>query len=1003
MKKNVDIIIVVHNALNYLQRCIESVQKHTDNYNLIVVDNNSNQETKMYLKNLKNIQLISNQKNYGFGYANNQAFRKTDSKFVCFLNSDTIVTKNWLNNLIVDLEYNNAGIVGPVSNGVSSEVQKIDFSYNDNDSVIQNFAEKRYLEFKNKVVESNRLIGFCLLAKRETLEKSGCFDDRYKFNFEDDDLCLRTIEQGYKLYCSLGIFVYHYGGRSFKDRFKVETHNTTLEESKKLYIQKWYDTQRIRQIHEVKNRLSIIYVLDSDSPSGGVKVVFEHANRLRDRGHDAKIYCNKNQIKSKWFDVYAPIIYFSDYSEIPSCDIAIGTYFTTLSIVQKIDSLVKIHLCQGYEAHLYDRSKDNLLITTIENDYRRIKEKIVVSKWLKQIIDNEYQIDSNYISNGIDKYAFSFSKHERNKTPKILIVGNYNLEIKGIKIALEAAIKYSELNRASIVRLASEKTKFDEKFIFYDMSKMSQDEIARIYETCDITVCASYKVEGFSLPPLESMASGTPVVTTDNGGVNDYAINNENAIIVQPGNSKALQNAIELVLSNSTIYSRLVENGLKTANEYLWFKQIDLLEGLLDRLYKKQKALMKEQLSVCMIVKNEEQYLENCLESIKELANEIIIVDTGSTDETIRIAKKFGAKIYHFDWNDNFSDARNFALEKVTQPWTLILDADEIISSSDIDKVRTLVKNQNVAYSFITRNYVDSKNVEGIISCTGEYSNEEKDCIGWCRSEKVRLFQSVLGIKFEGHIHELVENSLNQLNIEVKNSDIPIHHFGCLKTNKKKQETYLKLSQIKAKTEDPKALYELALQYMSLTNYDEALVIWRKLLELEPNNCDYLAHTGTTFNLLNDYTQAEKYFLESIKISESEYTFKHLAICYAKQEKHEDAYRMFKKVVYSTNDLKTMADFAFCCNTLKKYDEAITILEKSMNINKRETLTWGLLEVAYNEKGIELTKRNRLPQAVSMFKSSISVNPRFDVARANLVQVNKLLSSTSFSKKFIRQ
>lgn len=998
-----DIIIVVHNALDYVRQCIESIVKYTNfNYKIIIVDNNSNQETKNYLKSIKNVQIIVNEKNYGFGYANNKAFRTSNSKYVCFLNSDTIVTENWLSILIEDLEANNAGLIGPVSNNVSSEVQKIDFPITHNDFVIQSFAEKRSLEFKNKVVEYNRLIGFCILAKRETLEKSGCFDDRYVFNFEDDDLCLRVIEQGYRLYCSLGVFIYHFGGQSFKDRFKTETHSLLLETSKKLYVEKWYSTNRIKHIHEIKERFSVIYLLASDSPSGGVKVVFEHANRLRDRGYDVKIYCNKNETKTNWFDVYVPIIYFSNYSEIPECDIAIGTYFTTLQVLQKIRALVKIHLCQGYEVSLYDPSKDLPLILTIQDDYRRIKEKIVVSKWLKEIIDCEFQIDSNYIPNGLNNYVFSLSKHERNKIPRILIVGNYNLEFKGVKIALEAAIKYSELNKAIIIRLASEKTKFDDKFTFYDMSKMSQNEIAKIYEMCDVTVCASFKVEGFSLPPLESMASGTPVVTTDNGGVNDYAINNENAIIVSPGNIKEIYRSIDLVLSSSTIYSRLVENGLKTANEYIWYKQIDLLEGLLERLYKKQKALMREQLSICMIVKNEEQYLENCLESIKELANEIIVVDTGSVDETVRIAKKFGAKIYHFDWNDNFSDARNYALEKVTQPWTLILDADEVINSHDIDKIRNLVKNENIAYNFITRNYVDSRNIEGIISCTGEYPNEEKDSIGWCKSEKVRLFPTILGIKFEGQIHELVENSLKRLNIEVRNSDVFIHHFGYRKNNKNKQEEYLKLSQTKAKTQDEKSLYELALQYMSLNNYDEALVIWRKLLEIQPNNFDYLAHTGTTFNLLNDYKQAEKYFLESIGINESEYAIKHFAICYAKQEKHEDAYRMFKKIVYSTDDLKTMADFSFCCNVLKKFDESITILEKCLNINKRETVSWGLLEVAYNEKGIELAKRNRLPQAINMFRSSISINPNFTVARANLVEVTKLLNSSSFSKKFIK-
>jgi glycosyltransferase involved in cell wall biosynthesis/Tfp pilus assembly protein PilF len=1003
-----EIIIVVHNALSYVQRCIDSIQKYTDiSYSITIVDNNSNYETKNYLRSIKDITLITNKKNYGFGYANNQAIRQSNSKYICFLNSDTIVTKNWLSNLISCLENNNAGIVGPVSNSVSSEIQQVDFDYihctsNNNDSKIQEFSEKRSIQFKEKIAETNRLIGFCMLTKKSILEQSGIFDDRYEFNFEDDDLCLNVIEQGYKLYCALDSFVYHFGGQTFKDRFKETTHNPTLEKSKNLFTKKWYDTNRIKEIHKKKEKLSIIYLLASDSPSGGVKVVFEQANRLKDRGHDVSIYCNKHESDS-WFDLHAPIFYFTDHQEIPKSDIAIGTYFSTLPILQKLESTLKIHLCQGYEVSLYDPEKEKAIILTIKDDYRRIKEKIVVSKWLKEQIDSEFNTDTCYIPNGIDKYVFSLNKHEKNKIPRILVVGNYNLEIKGVHIALEAVKKYQENNKITIVRLASEKTKNDEEFEFHDMSKMIQDDIAKIYDSCDVTVCASYKVEGFSLPPLESMASGTPVITTDSGGVNDYAINNQNSLIVSPGNSKAIHHALCLLLTNETLYSRLVEQGLQTANNYLWHTRIDMLESHLYRLHQKQIELQKEQLSVCMIVKNEEQTLEKCLNSVRDIASEIIIVDTGSTDETIRIAKKFGAKIFHHNWNDDFSSARNFSIEKATQPWILILDADESIASSDIPKIRQLLQGEQVAYSIITRNYVDSKNIEDIKLCSGQYKEEESDSIGWCESEKVRLFPNIVGVKFTGQVHELVEDSLKSLSFPIKKSDIPVHHYGYLKKDRNKDEIYLKLGKKKIQSqEDSKALYELAQQYMALNNYDEALVIWRKLLEQDSKSFDYLARMGTTFNLLNDFVQAEKCFLDSISLKETEYTLKHLGICYAKQEKFEEAYQTFKKIVYFSEDLKTMADFAFCCNSLKKFDESITILEKCLKLNKKETISWGLLEIAYNEKGIELARKNRLPQAMNMFKSALTVNSSFDVARNNLAELNKILNSRQFSKTFIR-
>ncbi len=93
-----------------------------------------------------------------------------------------------------------------------------------------------------------------------------------------------------------------------------------------------------------------------------------------------------------------------------------------------------------------------------------------------------------------------------------------------------------------------------------------------------------------------------------------------------------------------------------------------------------------------MIARNEENNLVNCLSKVGSLVDEIIVVDTGSTDKTKDVAKIFGAKVFDFKWNNNFSDARNFSLSKATGDWILILDADEVISPKDHDRMRKLVK-----------------------------------------------------------------------------------------------------------------------------------------------------------------------------------------------------------------------------------------------------------------------------------------------------------------------
>ncbi len=90
--------------------------------------------------------------------------------------------------------------------------------------------------------------------------------------------------------------------------------------------------------------------------------------------------------------------------------------------------------------------------------------------------------------------------------------------------------------------------------------------------------------------------------------------------------------------------------------------------------------------SLCMIVKNEEMHLARCLESVAELVEEIIIVDTGSTDRTVELASQYTSKVYSHPWKDDFSDARNYSFSKASMDYCMWMDADDILEESDKDK-----------------------------------------------------------------------------------------------------------------------------------------------------------------------------------------------------------------------------------------------------------------------------------------------------------------------------
>lgn len=212
------IIILTYNNLDYTIQCIDSIRKYTETkcYELIIVDNKSIDGTIDWLHSHQNITVIFNNENLGFPKACNQGIEASNGDKILLLNNDTIVTENWLDNLVKCLESSEEiGAVGPVTNS-SPYYQSIPVSYGTVDEMAE-FAAAFNKSNPLLWEERQKLIGFCLLVKREVLDEVGVLDERYfPGNFEDDDLCCRIIKSGRKLMLCGDTFIHHYGGASFK-------------------------------------------------------------------------------------------------------------------------------------------------------------------------------------------------------------------------------------------------------------------------------------------------------------------------------------------------------------------------------------------------------------------------------------------------------------------------------------------------------------------------------------------------------------------------------------------------------------------------------------------------------------------------------------------------------------------------------------------------------------------------------------------------------------------
>ncbi|MBU1052806.1 MAG: glycosyltransferase [Proteobacteria bacterium] len=178
----------------------------------------------------------------------------------------------------------------------------------------------------------------------------------------------------------------------------------------------------------------------------------------------------------------------------------------------------------------------------------------------------------------------------------------------------------------------------------------------------------------------------------------------------------------------------------------------------------KEKKLGKPLISACMIVKNEEALLPNCLKSIRDVVDEIIVVDTGSSDSTVEIAKSYGAKVYHHLWENDFSKHRNQSISYATGEWILIIDADEELEAKTGHIVRTLVRNAPTGVIlFKVRSYLED----------GAYYSE---------GSSPRLFKNGLDIYYRGKVHNQIifKESLTP-------SPVVLWHYGYDLTPEKKR------------------------------------------------------------------------------------------------------------------------------------------------------------------------------------------------------------------------
>ncbi|MFH2050405.1 MAG: tetratricopeptide repeat protein [bacterium] len=361
-------------------------------------------------------------------------------------------------------------------------------------------------------------------------------------------------------------------------------------------------------------------------------------------------------------------------------------------------------------------------------------------------------------------------------------------------------------------------------------------------------------------------------------------------------------------------------------------------------------------ISACMIVKNEEELLPDCLESIRDWVDEIVIVDTGSTDKTVEIALSYGAKIFHQPWEGNFSKHRNYSIEKATSDWIFIIDADERFINEDINIIRQQINKSD--YDIIAIN---------VYNVSGKYEEKVTSLAS------VRLFKRELNLRYQGIVHNQLEIDPS---IPVLRTRARIKHLGYGLTEEKmaaKADRTIKLleKQIKERPDFAFAYFNYAQvllgQDLSIhtDNPQKIIKAASKAVELtktkKSNRSEQDIHLmsleqlAMIYFIIGQNDKAEKYALKALKIKED----------------YLDPILLLGNVYLRNRDfLKAEEYYNRYLKAQKKYEKSVGVDELLMMHPKS-------FHHAYYGLGMVSEFKKDTDQAIKYFEDVLKTHPEF--------------------------
>lgn len=593
--RRVAVIIPTYEQTTLVADCVDSILKSLlleDRWKvrIIVVDDGSRPEVQEALRKLP-VETVLKKKNEGYARGFNDGLKTVPKgEDVIVLNNDTLAFPGWIE-ILQACAHSDArvGIVGPKLLYPDGRIQSAG-SYRSVGAPqwfdhCFRFQASGYLP-ANIQRDVLAVTGACMYFKREMIDEIGGFDPDYPMAYEDVDYCLRAREAGYRIiYCPQATLT-HLEGYTRGER----------KEARELVAQErfwnlWGPQFEGRRVWSVSpEKLSIIYVMQDTGVGGGARVIFEHLNRLAERGHEVEMYSLAE--RPKWFPLTVPVQTFQSYEALTAAlskrdSIKVATWWETGEAVWQasLERGVPVFLVQDIETSYYgvEYAMEQAKVVA---GYRKEFHYIADATWTKRQLQ-ELGVDATVVAPGIDETIYKSMDVPREKNV-VLSLGRTN-PLKNVDHLLRA---FPMVKGDAELWLFGIETHVGKGLVKNYVFAPTDQGAAELYNRATVFVLTSIH-EGFGLPILEAWACGCPVICTDADGNMDFCVDGENCLMVPRNDDQALASAIERLLGDTVLQESLRRAGFKALRDYTWSKSINDLENFFARIARERSSRLE--------------------------------------------------------------------------------------------------------------------------------------------------------------------------------------------------------------------------------------------------------------------------------------------------------------------------------------------------------------------------------------------------------------------------